>query len=150
MRDPRDLAIANLVVALAPALCLTRDRDLTDYGLGTADWLDLVFAVESVSQSDALIRLIFLLCVGSRRLVLAISRRTQPWQVCIALVLVGFGLATVDDRRALWVKTRKGLCSASEVCLSLIAKGAAGLAVIEEATVRNLENSDSPTDSREL
>lgn len=62
--DEEDASVAQLAVILAPALLLTRDRDLLDAGLGVVKWADALGLVQQIAAADSMVNGSARLAVG--------------------------------------------------------------------------------------
>jgi hypothetical protein len=55
LRDGDDAPLAHLALLLAPCVVLTRDRHLTDEGIGQSDWLNTLLILKRLAELDAMI-----------------------------------------------------------------------------------------------
>ena len=140
-RDPKDVETAELVVSLAPAVCLTRDNDLLAYGLGTAEWLDLVFAIEAVAEFKALFEGSILLVYMAGRGILQASK-TNPWLVAIVLGVLGGLALRLPDPVSTLRRNRQGLTALGQVYLESASRGVVAEAYVNSQLILPSPNPD--------
>jgi len=123
--DPEDRPFARLAIATAPSLLLTRDHHLTDVGLGTSAWADILTVLGSLIELDAAIHGSGHAAVIAARLVGLLTARI--WKLIeseplLVLAALGAGLLFVLCN---WEQTVRSLRTAVDML------GAGGTRLLE-------------------
>jgi hypothetical protein len=128
VRDPEDVAFAQLAVAVGPSLLLTRDHHLHNAGIGTEQWVETLLILGSLIELE-------LVFFGSTKLALACGYLLAKMAVegvrflCRSPVAFGVALGAgvllvSQDRQSLarhTTKARQSLATASSRALDLVA-----------------------------
>lgn len=133
-RDPDDVGTAEFVVSLAPAVCLTRDRDLIDSGLGTAEWLGLVFAIEDVGEFRALLEGTVLFIHLAGRGIIRLFR-ASPWLVVALLGLLGTLVMRLPGPEDAFLRVRQRFTILGQFYLEFVSRGAVAEAHVKSQLI---------------